>query len=173
MAITHGIHTNKVATSVSTPTEVETGIHFVVGTAPVHTVNGKVNKPIMLQNYSEAAEQLGYSDDWEKYSLCEEIYTAFQLYEISPIVVVNVLDPAKHRGEAKTTEENVADNQIVLPIETIKDSIEITGKTQGEDYDTFYTEEGCVIEFLADTTGKVSVKHTEVDPSKVTKKDMI
>lgn len=173
MAITHGIHTNKVATSVSTPTEVETGIHFVVGTAPVHTVNGKVNEPIMLQNYSEAAEQLGYSDDWEKYSLCEEIYTAFQLYEISPIVVVNVLDPAKHKGEAKTTEENVTDNQIVLPIETIKDSIEITGKTKGEDYDTFYTEEGCVIEFLADTTGKVSVKHTEVDPSKVTKKDII
>ena len=78
MAITHGIHTNKVATSVSTPTEVETGIHFVVGTAPVHTVNGKVNEPIMLQNYSEAAEQLRNSDDWEKYSLCEEIYTAFQ-----------------------------------------------------------------------------------------------
>ena len=37
MAITHGIHTNKVATSVSTPTEVETGIHFVVCTGAVPT----------------------------------------------------------------------------------------------------------------------------------------
>ena len=92
MAITHGIETSKLRTSVSTPATVASGIHFVVGTAPVHTVDGKVNEVVLLNTYEEAAQLIGYSDDWKKYSLCEEVYTAFSLYGIAPIVVVNVLD---------------------------------------------------------------------------------
>lgn len=173
MAITHGIETSKLRTSVSTPATVASGIHFVVGTAPVHTVDGKVNEVVLLNTYEEAAQLIGYSDDWKKYSLCEEVYTAFSLYGIAPIVVVNVLDPKKHKKSVDGEELTVADNQITLPYETIESSIKITGKTAGEDYGVLYSDGKCIVEFLEDTTGTVTVSHDEVDPSLVTKKEII
>lgn len=72
MAITHGVYTAKKATSVSTPVVADSGVHFIVGTAPVQMVDGKINEVVMAQSYAEAVEQMGYSDDWEKYSICEE-----------------------------------------------------------------------------------------------------
>lgn len=173
MAITHGIETSKLRTSVSTPATVASGIHFVVGTAPVHTVDGKVNEVVLLNTYEEAAQLIGYSDDWKKYSLCEETYTAFSLYGIAPIVVVNVLDPKKHKKSVDGEELTVADNQITLPYETIESSIKITGKTAGEDYGVLYSDGKCIVEFLEDTTGTMTVSHDEVDPSLVTKKEII
>lgn len=74
MAVTHGINTSKKATSVSVPVTVASGVHFVVGTAPVQMVGGKVNEVIMLNSYEEAVQLLGYSDDWQKYGLCMEVY---------------------------------------------------------------------------------------------------
>ena len=47
--------------------------------------------------YAEAVAQFGYSDDWEKYTLCEFIYSQFALFAMSPCVLINVLDPAKHK----------------------------------------------------------------------------
>lgn len=173
MAITHGIETSKLRTSVSTPATVASGIHFVVGTAPVHTVDGKVNEVVLLNTYEEAAQLIGYSDDWKKYSLCEEVYTAFSLYGIAPIVVVNVLDPKKHKKSVDGEELTVVDNQITLPYETIESSIKITGKTAGEDYGVLYSDGKCIVEFLEDTTGTMTVSHDEVDPSLVTKKEII
>lgn len=173
MAITHGIETSKLRTSVSTPATVASGIHFVVGTAPAHTVGGKVNEVVLLNTYEEAAQLIGYSDDWKKYSLCEEVYTAFSLYGVAPIVVVNVLDPKKHKKSVDGEELAVTDNQIKLPFETIEDSIKITGKTKNEDYGVLYSDGHCVVEFLEDTEGTMTVSYDEVDPSMVTKKDII
>lgn len=59
--ITHGVSTSKKETSVSTPNVAASGIHFVVGTAPVQMVGGKTNEVLMLNNYEEAAAALGYS----------------------------------------------------------------------------------------------------------------
>lgn len=43
----HGITSEQIETSVSTPRTAGSGIVFVVGTAPAHTVGGTVNAPIM------------------------------------------------------------------------------------------------------------------------------
>lgn len=170
--ITHGLQTGKQATSVSTPNVADSGIIFAVGTAPVQMTGGKINEVVMVNNYEEAATAFGYSDEWKKYGLSEVIYTAFQLYKTAPLFLVNVLDPAKHK-EAKTGKFTVADNQIKLPLEAIADSVEITGKTAGEDFEAFYDDTNCVVEFLADTTGEISVTYNAVDPSQVTKADII
>lgn len=42
----HGAKASKQATSVSTPVVADSSIHLIVGTAPVHTVGGKVNEPV-------------------------------------------------------------------------------------------------------------------------------
>jgi len=170
--ITHGVQSSKVPTSVSTPNVAATGITFAVGAAPVHTVDGKVNEVIMLNNWEEAVTALGYSDDWKNYGLSEVIYTMFQLYKVSPVFVVNVLDPAKHKKTGTTTATPV-DNQIKLPISTIDTSVKITGKKVDEDFAVFYDDANCIVEFLKDNTSETTVTYDEVDPSAVTKNDII
>ena len=170
--VTHGIGTSKQATSVSTPNVAASGIVFAVGAAPVQTVGGKVNEVIMANSYEEAVSALGYSDDWEKYGLCEVVYTMFQLYQQSPVFLVNVLDPAKHKKQ--TTESYTPENnQIRLPPEAIASSINIAEKTAGEDYEVFYDETACVIEFAEDVTAETSVTFDEVDTTKLAKADVI
>ncbi len=173
--VTHGVSTEKKETSISTPVVAASGVHFVVGTAPVQMVGGKVNEVIMARNYKEAVRQLGYSDDWEKYGLCEEIYSAFQLYKTSPIFMVNVLDPKKHKIAVPKKNIKPENNQILLPLEVIADTIKITGKEKGTDFDAFYNDDNCVIEFLGETPQEeeVEVEYNEVDPSQITKDDII
>lgn len=173
--VTHGVSTEKKATSISTPVVAASGVHFVVGTAPVQMAGGKVNEVIMAQNYAEAVQQMGYSDDWKKYGLCEEIYSAFQLYKIGPIFMVNVLDPKKHKTAVPKKSMKPEENQILLPLEAIADTIKITDKEKGTDFDVFYNDDNCVIEFLGETpqTEEVEVEYSEVDPSQITKDDII
>lgn len=171
--VSHGVNASKTNNGAITPASVDTGVHFVVGTAPVQMVNGKVNEVIMASSYKEAVQALGYSDDWKKYSLCEEIYTAFTLFNSAQVLFVNVLDPKKHKKTVDETQIDVVDGQIVLPAEAIAGSVEITGKTAGEDYEVFYSDTNCVVEFLKETTGKLTVKYDAVDASQVTKSDII
>ena len=173
MAVTHGINTTKKATSVSVPVTVASGIHFVVGTAPVQMVGGKVNEVIMLNSYEEAVQFLGYSDDWQKYDLCMEMYSAFKLYKIAPVCMVNVLDPEKHKIDNKAADYEPVDNKVTLPLEVIADSVTVEGKEKGKDFEVFYTDTDCVIEFVEDTTTAVKVTCSSVDPSQVTKGDII
>lgn len=173
--ITHGASTKKKAASTSSPVVAASGVHFVVGAAPVQMVGGKVNEVIMAQDYEEAVKQLGYSDDWKKYGLCEEIYTAFQLYKTSPIFMVNVLDPKKHKTAVSKKNIKPEDNQILLPLEAITETIKVTDKEAGTDFDTFYNDNNCVIEFLGETpqTAEVEVEYSIVDPTQITKDDII
>ena len=173
MAVTHGVNAVKLPTSVSTPVVVASGIHFAVGAAPVQMVGGKTNEVIMANTYEEAVKFLGYSDDWEKYPLCMEIYTAFTLYNVAPVFMVNVLDLAKHR--TKVTAENVepVENQILLPLEALADTVAVENMELDKDYTVFYTDDHCAIEFLTDTTAPQKVTYDAVDPSLVTKDDII
>ena len=42
--VSHGVNASKTNNGAITPVSVDTGVHFVVGTAPVQMVNGKVNE---------------------------------------------------------------------------------------------------------------------------------
>jgi phage tail sheath protein FI len=171
--ITHGVQTGKLTTSISTPNVASSGVIFAVGTAPVQMVeDGKINEVVMANNYAEAVQKLGYSDDWGKYSLCEVIYTAFQLYTTSPVFLVNVLDPAKQKTK-KTMKADVVENQVRLPLEAIAGSIEVNGLEAGKDFEAFYDDDNCIVEFLADTTGQVDMTYNEVDLAQIKKDDII
>jgi len=172
-SLTHGVSTSVKETSVSTPIVAASGIHFAVGTAPVQMVNGKVNEVLMFNTYAEAVEALGYSDDWEKYGLCEEIYTAFMLYQVSPVFCVNVLDPEKHKKTAAETTFTVTDGQAKLPPDAISTSIKVSGKTLGTDYDVFYDDDNCVVEFLTEAPETAAITYDIVDTTAVTKSDII
>lgn len=173
MAVTHGINVSKQQTSISTPVVVASGVHFAVGVAPVQMVGGKTNEVIMLNTYEEAVQLLGYSDDWAKYDLCMEMYSAFQLYNVAPVFMVNVLDPSKHRSEDKTVQETPVDNQVLLPLEAIAETVKVAEKVEEQDYTVFYSNTNCVVEFTEDPAAEVSITYKEVDPSQVKKSDVI
>lgn len=184
LAFYHGIKTSQQETSVSTPVEAGSGIPFVVGTAPVHTVGGAVNKPVLAMNYKEAVEALGYSDDWGKYTLCEMMYSHFRLYQMSPVIFVNVLDPNKeeHVEEKEDEQVTVTDKKASLPFEAVLDTLEVKQDAEGEalvadtDYLAYYEEDRLTIELISEKTAQAAqlyVSYTKMKPDGVTKEDII
>lgn len=188
MAFYHGISTRQVATSLSTPVTAASGITFVVGTAPVHMlgaekVDGKnayknINTPVMCNNYDEAASTLGFSDGWEKYTLCEVMYNHFQLYATSPVFFVNVLDPAKHKISVTVENYPVVDNKAKLPFDAIAETVKVGEYKRGEDFDLLYDGDSLVVEIvdggaIPEGTTELSIEFDKVDPSQITKKDII
>lgn len=101
----HGIISTEVPTSLVASTQVETGITVAIGTAPIHlaTEPASVNKPVLAYKYSEAVKQLGYSDDFETFTLCGAMKNFFSLYNIAPVIFINVFDPAKHYDAVEKT----------------------------------------------------------------------
>lgn len=178
MAYYHGVSTRQIETSVSTPVTASSGVPFVVGTAPVHTVGGKVNVAILANNYNEAVAALGYCDDWKNYTLCEVLYSHFTLYGASPVVFVNVLDPGKHKKSVAAQEYTVKDKKVYLPLEALKDTVKVTDYEVGTDYEVLYDGNNLIVEIvegstILEATEKLSVAFDAVDPSKVTKAEII
>lgn len=185
MAYYHGIKTSQVETSISTPVTAGSGIAFVVGTAPAHTVNGQVNTPIMALNYNEAVAALGYSDDWQKYSLCEVLYSHFKLYGVSPVFFVNVLDPEKHKAAVAAADMELTEKKVLLPLEAIESTVKVKGSgedgaeyTANEDYGLFYEGEALVVEVMEggaipEAVTTLNIAYEQVDPSKVTDAEII
>lgn len=184
MAYNHGIKTSQQATSVSTPVVTASGIPIVIGTAPVHTVGGKANELVLANSYSEAVEALGYSDDWDKYTLCEMIYSQFMLYGMSPVIFVNVLDSSKHKKDVAATEMTISDGIIELPYEALKDTVVVSSAASGgtsyaedEDYSVYYGDTALIIEINEEGAMKSAenafVSYSTIDTSTVTKKEII
>lgn len=101
MSYKHGIYTDTVATAGSLKTNAVGTIPVYIGTAPIHTLTDsadKVAKPILIHSYNDFVKAVGYSDDWEKYTLCEVAYAHFKnnIQSIAPFVVINIFDPTKH-----------------------------------------------------------------------------
>jgi len=188
VSLKHGVYGGEVPTSIVSPVEASAGLPAVFGTAPIHLANTQeyVNKPVLAYTYGEAVAALGYSDDWEKYSLCEYIYSQFQLFNVGPVVLVNVLDPAEH----KTSVPN-----LVIPLEKRVAKIEQDGillntlhvKTtsggasleKGKDYTAAYDKDGNVI-ITALSSGAIPeeqeslyVSFDYLDAGKVTSSDII
>lgn len=174
----HGISIKQVGTSVSTPVAANSGVAFIVGSAPAHIVGGKINQPILCQNYGEAIAAMGYSADWVKYTLCEAMYSQFKLYGVAPVVFVNVLDPKKHKTTVDEKAYPITDKKVLLPLEALIATVVIQTYAVGVDFELFYEGESLVLEILEGGTIPVDTKELSisfdiVDASKITEDDII
>lgn len=182
MAFYHGIKTNEQATALSTPAAVSTGITFAIGTAPVHQADGAANQLVFANNYAEAVAALGYSDDWDSFTLCEVMKTHFQLYGVSPVIFVNVLDPAAHKTAVTSAEFTLVDGRVSLPETAIRTSVVVKGTSggsalvEGTDYTSFYSKGSLVVEKInggAITGSSVFIEYDKVDASGITSDNII
>ena len=166
----YGVKTQERPTSTGTPEVMESGITIAFGTAPVHQVGGAANQVVLAYNYNEAVSALGYSDDWEHYTLCEVIYNHFRLYNVAPLLLVNVLDPDAHKEAVAAASKTITGGKVELPGDAISTTVKVkNGETTlvaGTDYDVFYDEDKCIIEALAGgamaSLTSVSVEYSKV-----------
>lgn len=186
MAYKHGVYSREVATSLISMTQVSAALPVFVGTAPIHlaTDAAKPNTAVLCLKEGDAITQLGYSDDWEQYTLCEAMKSQFSLFATAPVVFINVLDPEKHKQSVKGEEVTVTDGKATVEapvlLNTLKVSATKSGQTLefGVDYTTTQTASGTLVIGVIDTGAlnsatSVFLTYDYVDPTAVTADDIV
>lgn len=179
----HGTYGEFAPTIARTATQSGT-IPVYVGTAPVNLVRGYadyVNAPVLLGDMTSARRAMGYSDDWETFTLCEAFKVHFDnpLANVGPIVAINVLDPAVHKKSSQTTTQiTFANKRAVIAGDTIiLDTLALADKTEGTDYTVEYdwTRMQTVITDIssAGISGQVQATYNEVETTGLDKDDII
>ena len=109
MAYLHGAYGEIGESKVASVTQADV-VAAYIGTAPVNLIRGYadkdlVNMPVKVTNMSEVQSLVGYSDDWETFTLGSAFAEHFDntVGNVGPIYIVNVLDPAVHKSAQKTT----------------------------------------------------------------------
>ena len=153
MAYKHGIRIQENPTNIAAPVIIENGVPVI---------------------FAEAAQNLGYSDDYESYTLCQAMDAFFKAFGVGPVVLCNVLDPAKHTA-SYTEELQIVDGQAVSKVKgVLLDGLTVAGKTLDEDYSVEYNDEGCMVfTMLADNTDPLNVTGKKLDSTKVKAADII
>ena len=137
MSYKHGIEVIENKTSFPNPLSTRYGVQVVLGTAPVNLAEnpyGMTNKPVKAASFEEAARLLGYSEDWNKFTLCESMYASFKVFQVSPVIFINVLDAKKHSKDVQEASYQVASHQLILKNSGIlKDTVKIAALLTGEE----------------------------------------
>jgi len=118
MAYKHGVYIYEQPTSIVPPVRIGAAMPVVFGTAPVHKLaegsTGPVNTPKLCYSYKEAVALFGYDTDWTGYTLCEFFKSFFALFNVAPIVVINVFDPAVHKASVTAESKTFVDDELTL-----------------------------------------------------------
>lgn len=188
MAYKHGITTSEIPTSL-TPSVTSASVPVVFGTAPINLskLNNKekppVNVPVMCFTYSEAVDAFGYSEDW-RFTISEAIKAYFALYETSPLILINVLDPAKHKKSVPDQTVPMADGLATIKAQgVLKDTVKVKKDAStyevDKDYALNFNDSGeLVIQRLPNgsipaDTKELTASYDKLDPTAVKPADII
>lgn len=184
MAYKHGAYGEITASKVTNAKQTDV-VAAYIGTAPINLIRGYadanlINMPIKVANMSDTQSKLGYSENWEDFTLCEAFAEHFDntVGNVGPIYVVNVLDPAVHKAAEKTNKELNFTNQRAEfeSSDIILDTFAIADKAEGVDYSLEYNfaKGTVVVKLLADDdTATLQCSFDTVDTSAVTEADII
>ncbi|MGG1442173.1 phage tail sheath family protein, partial [Brevibacillus laterosporus] len=128
----------------------------------------------------------GYSNDWKKNTLCEFMDSHFRLFGLAPVVMVNVLDPEKHKKTVEPTKLALIKGMGTLKIEGIllksvtvqsTDEIPITYELN-TDYSLSFDNEGYLVvsakkDGAMSSVTAVNVDYDKLAPEAVTAADII
>lgn len=183
MTYEHGILINEKPTSIEQPVVSLSAVQVYFGTAPINLAEDiNVNKPILVRSYDEAKQKLGYSDDWSKYTLCEAMDAAFKVFKVSPVVFINVLDPAVHKENVPSKSVTVENKQaivneegILLDTLVVKSADGTSTYIKDTDYVVAFNYNGypviSVLGTISDTS--LTLTYDKLKPDAVTKTDII
>ena len=183
----HGVYNSEQDTSLNTPVRSSAGLQVVFGTAPIHLSDNPAkaaNAPMVCYSFEDCKRAVGYSDDFKHFTLCQSIDANFRVFNVAPIVLVNVLDPSK---EAHTTTNAAADfpvkDGIVLYDKpyVMLDTLEVrngeTALVAGTDYEAEHDDTGAVSLILISDKSKdaetLSISSKSINPDGVTYEDIV
>ena len=183
MGYKHGAYGEITDSRVTNATQADV-VAAYIGTAPINLIRGYadanlINMPIKVANMSDAQSKLGYSDNWEDFTLCEAFAEHYDntVGNVGPIYVVNVLDPDTHKTAEKTTKELSFSNKRAEfeSSDIILDTFAIADMVEGVDYSLEYNfAKGSVIVKLLknDADAVVQCSYNTVDASAVEEADI-
>ena len=164
MAYKHGVYNTEQATSLTVPIQGSAGLQVIFGTAPIHLAKdpaAAVNTPKLVYSYKEAVEAVGYSDDFENFTLCQSISACFQVFNVAPIILVNVLDPNKaaHVTQNQAESCDVVDGVVLYDkkyvlLNTLAVKNGSATLVAGSDYEAAHEDNGSVAITLLSTAAK-------------------
>ena len=174
----HGVYSYELPTSIIPPVVSTAGLTVVFGTAPIHLLDEPekaVNRAELAYTYSEAVQKMGYNADFNKYTICEAISSHFALFAVSPLVMINVLDPIKHavsgsetvgiaKGEGVLKADGVLKSKVV--VKNANDTVQV------EDYELEFDDEG-KLHIYTSVANEVTVEFEQLDASLVTAADIV
>lgn len=176
MAYQHGVYTYEIPTSIVPPVTSTAGLTVIVGTAPINLTDPTlVNKPILAYSYADAVKSVGYSADFDSYTICEAISSHFALFGVGPLVMINVLDPTKHKKSGAATLDVVEGEAILKQIGVIATTLKITsedGSTPYSDFESEFDDDG-YLHIFTEAAGKIKVTFDQLDPTAVTPAEII
>lgn len=167
----HGINTYEILGGPRPVKGVKSGVIGLIGTAPM----GDVNKPVFVNSETLAAQ---FGPELSGFTLPQAL-RAIADHGVMSVVVINVLDPAKHRS--RVTDEVINPNggaTLAHPMVSdvvVKNSTGATTYTAGHDY-RVDTQTGTVTRLTSGSisaTDQVKVTYAWLDPSKVTAAEII
>lgn len=186
MAYNHGVRVLETPTSTAVPILGTAGLQVAFGVSPVNLAEDPydaTNKVKIAYNFAEAAAAVGYSNNLKAYTLNQSISATFKKFAVAPIILINVLDPKKHKTAVAETEYPVQDMQATITIEgilldtlTVKNGdVELVADA---DYMTSFDDDGYAVITLIDEgsasrASKLTIAGDRIDPSQVTAKDII
>lgn len=156
-----------------------------VGIAPVNltrgwAVSGVINRPVKLNDYTDAQKKIGWSTNWDSFTLCEAVGAHFDngLENIGPIYVINVLNPAVHRKAEATNVSVTFTNGVANFVSdtVILDTVTIDSFTTDTDFTVDYDYDANKVILTAintNLTGTKTVAFYEVDTDEITKTEII
>lgn len=186
MAYKHGVYVTEQATSLAVPSEATAGLQVIIGTAPINLADDPyscTNVPILAYTYKEAAAAVGYSDDYDSYTVCHSIGACFKVASVAPIVIINVLDPKKHNKAVPESAVQINSGVGTLTAKgVLLDTLVVKNGADelvaGTDYTAAFDDDGYVT--LATISGgkaegatSLTVSGTQIDPTAVTAKDIV
>lgn len=180
MQFKHGLRINEIDSGEKTYLSAKAPI-VVLGAAPINMGDiSCINKPVLIQNMSEATQYFGGVNKIEGFNISEVLYSAFQLFGVAPVLCINVLDPEKHsaveiiteiivkNGMAKIEQTGIILSELILKRSGTEETIEPTS------YEVSFDSNGYLEIYFEDLTLITidgSVKRLK--PDLVTSQDII
>lgn len=187
MTYKHGSYVNSQTPTVEKPIDLISGLQVAIGTAPIHLAedSNSTNQPVVAYTLEEAQAALGYSDDWDSYTLCEVMDTSFNLYGVAPVIFINVLNAEKHVSNENET-SSIVDGICTLEksgvlTDSIKVKLEVLGEelTLDEDYAITVQSDGIVLitvlpdSIIPEDQETLYITYDVIDSALVTEEDII
>ena len=183
----HGAYSSEKSTSLVSPITASAGLQVYIGTAPVHLASdpyATVGKPIVCYDFASCEQQLGYSENFKEFTLCEAMDFNFRVFNNAPVIFINVLDPSNTSHTKKNAEESIqvsadgvavySKKYVLLDTLTVKSGSKTLERWT--DYVAEFSDGGALsISLLTDipSDNTLKVSSTSLDPQAVNANDVV